>query len=451
MFPLPLTCIEEYMYSDDSPAYPMTGVFRLRFSGRLDRKVISEALAETVRRHPLLRATVQKRRGRRPRWIDHPDWQPALEWDASMNRFGFPAAGYIDLTQSPGTRVWGVTADDGDQIVLQVHHASTDAIGMNIVIEDLLCGYAARTQGGGFGLFCRTLRPIDLHRLLHRGCPDLTAWKILTMGHKQVYGLLGAWEFLMRTPTALAGPGKATDRTTPPPVFPCPLICELDQVQTRTLLTAAKSLDATVNDLLLRDFFLSVGAWRKQYHIGCDQDWIRFSVAMNLRTPADETMPMANSVSSVFIDRRPTDFADADALLRGIHEEMSLVKRMQLKYTFILSLGVARWIPGGIRREARSNRHPITSWMSNVGPVLVATPLPRLDGRIVCGDVGLQAVDYVIPLRQQMSAAAVVYTYAGRLQLLLSIDPRLIPIERGQRLLEMYRQQIQNTISLDKN
>jgi len=442
MFPLPVTCLEEYMLCDDRPAYPMTIVFRLRFSGFLNREALEAALMTAIQRHPLARSTIKRVRRRRPKWIDHPEWRPTVEWHAENNQYGFPPAGHMDLTQQPGIRFCVVDRDDGHDLVIQVHHSCADGLGMNKLIEDLLIGYALEV-----GADEETALPeLDLQDLRRRGAPGLTPWTFFKMAHKQAVGLGGARDFLMHRPAPLATPAGKIDEALPPPVFPSPLVRELDAADTERILATSKSLEVTANDLLVRDLFLAVGAWRKKWGVGSDRDWLRFSIPMSLRTEADERMPMANSVSSVFLDRHADDFLDAENLLDGIHSQMELIKRLQLQYTFILSLGVTRWMPGGIARATRADRCQLTCWMSNLGRVLARTPLPRRDGRIVAGDVELESVDYVIPLRPHVNAAFCAYTYAGRLRILMQFDTRSITDEQAEDLLATYVGQIQETI-----
>jgi hypothetical protein len=443
MFPLSLTCLEEYMLCDDRPAYPMTGVVRLRFSGFLDCGALEAALATVVQRHPLLRATVRRTRWGRPKWVDHPDWRPVIQWQAEANPYGFPNAGYMDLTQEPGTRVWVVERDDGHDLIVQGHHCCTDASGANKVLEDLLIGYALNL---GTAMGDVSLPALDPQRLRGRGAPGLTVSRFLKMAHKQAVGLGGVQQFLSHSPVPLVGQGDESDEVSPPPMFPTPLIYEFDPILSKELIATAKTLDVTVNDLLARDLFLAVGAWRKKGGIGDDRDWLRFSIPMNLRTLADEQMPMTNSVSMVFLDRQASDFADPCRLLEGIHEQMQLIKRLQLQYTFILSLGVSRCLPGGLSRQTQADTCRLTTCLSNLGPVLTRTPLPRHDGQIVSGNVVLESVDYVIPLRPFVNAAFCVYTYADRLRVLMHFDPRTIPDESARDLLEAYVQQIRHTI-----
>jgi hypothetical protein len=266
------------------------------------------------------------------------------------------------------------------------------------------------------------------------------------MLHKQAVGLKGVRQFLMRSPVPLTGRLDEVDKASSPPVFPAPLIHALDAAETGRVIGAAKSLGVTVNDLLARDLFLAVGAWRKMWAFGGEQDWVRFSIPVNLRMAADARMPMTNSVSMVFLDRQPGESRDPDDLLRGIREEMGLIKRLKLQYTFILSLAVARCLPGGLSRKTTANKCESTSCLSNLGPVLADTPLPRREGRIVAGDVELESVDYVIPLRPHVNAAFCVYTYAGRLRILMHFDLRAITDEQAKGLVQTYVEQIRETI-----
>ncbi len=448
MFPLPLTCFEEYMLHDDRPSHPMAGVFRLRFSGHLDRGAFEAALEDAVQRHPLLRATIDRTSRRRPKWIDHPDWRPDVQWQAETNRYGFPSADYVDLTQEPGTRVWVVDREDGHDVVLQAHHCCADALGMSKAFEDLLIGYALKQGNLEDDVSLPELEP---KRLLDRGTPGLNAWKLLRMSHKQAVGLLGAREFAMRSPVQLARQVADVDEATPPPTFPNPRTYDLDPIETKGLIATAKSKRVTVNDLLARDLFQAAGTWRENRNIGDDQDWLRFSIPMNLRTPADERMPMANCVSMMFLDRQPSDFSDSEQLLKSVHEQMMKIRRLELQYTFVFSLAVSRLMPGGLSRSTAVDKCQSTSCLSNLGPVLSRVPLPRRDGRIVSGNVVLENVDFVIPIRPQLNAAFCVYTYANRLRVLMHFDPRVIADEDSENLLETYIRQIRQTIDDEKS
>ncbi len=447
MSPFPLTALEEYMLCDDRPAYPMTGVIRLRFSGFLNRAAWEAAVSTVVQRHVLLRATISRTMGRRPHWVDQPEWRPVVAWRPDVNAWGFPSAGYIDVTQEPGTRFWVVERDDGHDAVLQVHHAKADALGLTRIVEDLLLAYAGRTAPDGPPT---TLPELDTAGFGQRGAPGLTVGRFLKILHLQVAGLLGVLEFLMRSPVPLSGPPGAMDMSTPPPAYPTACRHDFSLDETRNLLQAAKSQGVTANDLLVRDLFLAVTRWRQKHGMGSPRDWLRFSIPMNLRRPEDGLMPMANSVSSVFLDRRPTDCTDANGLLDGIRRQMQRIKRMRLQYIFLLSLGLSRMLPGGLAARMHTDKCQLTTYVSNVGVLLDKLALPRRGGKIVSGNVVLESLDYVIPLRPFVNASFCIYTYAGCLSVLMHPDFRTLSPAVANSLLQEFTEQLRQSANAQK-
>ena len=442
MSPFPLTALEEYMLCDDHPAFPMTGVIRLRFFGFLNRAAWEAAVNTVVERHVLLRAIVSRTMGRRPHWVDQPEWRPVVAWRPDVNASGFPSAGYIDIAQEPGTRFWVVERDDGHDAVLQVHHAKADALGLTRIVEDLLLAYAGRMTPNAAPV---PLPELNADSFRQRGAPGLTVGRFLKMLHLQAAGLLGVREFLMRTPVPLSGPADAMDMTVPPPEYPTPCRHDFSLEETRNLLRAAKSQGVTANDLLVRDLFLAVTRWRRKHGMGSPRDWLRFSIPMNLRRPEDTLMPMANSVSSVFLDRRPADCADATGLLDGIRRQMQRIKRMRLQYIFLLSLGLSRMLPGGLAARMRADKCQLTSYVSNVGVLLDKLALPRRGGKIASGNVVLESLDYVFPRRPFVNASVCIYTYAGRLSLLMHPDLRTLSPAVAHSLLQEFTEQLRQS------
>jgi len=176
-------------------------------------------------------------------------------------------------------------------------------------------------------------------------------------------------------------------------------------------------------------------------------DWLRFSIPMDLREAEDETMPMANSISLVFLDRRRRDFKSRDYLLQSIQRDMVSFKRFLRKHSYIFSVGIARFLPGGLARLTRKNKCFATTCFSNVGRILDRRPLPLSDGRVVAGNVLLESLDVVAPpLRRHMDVTFSAHTYGGRLQLVLNYNSLVIQEHDARELLEMYVQEIRRTL-----
>ncbi|MGE0607028.1 MAG: WS/DGAT domain-containing protein [Pirellulales bacterium] len=445
--PLPLTPFEEYMLCDDRPAHPMTGFFRLRFSGRLERPSLEAALRLAVSRHPLTHCKVQSCGGKLA-WVPDDGFSLKLECCTATPDRQYPRAGAMDLTAAAGTRCWLVERPEGHDLVVQMHHSVTDALGMCQFIEDVLLEYARLTGTAEAGL---QLREMDESKLPGRNKFGLTWGQLLRLLPRQMIGLLGARQALMRRPSRLLPECEDSSDTARSPgetagCFPSPRTFVFSPGETREILQAAKRRKVTVNDLLARDLFLAVGELRKRAACETPRDWLRFSVPMNLRTPDDERLSVANVVSMIFLDRRPADLDDADKLLRSIQDEMQLIKRNRLSLTFVLSLAVARLFPGGVRKMVPDNRCWATAIFSNLGVIFTNTPLPRRDGKLLLGDVTLDELDFVTPLRPHTAAACCIYTYAGRLFVMMHCDPRSLSDGQTDELMAGYVARIRESI-----
>ena len=158
-------------------------------------------------------------------------------------------------------------------------------------------------------------------------------------------------------------------------------------------------------------------------------------------------MPAADVVSSVFLDRRGPDFADADRLLQSIHEEMDLIKRLQLGFTFIFSTAICRRLPGGLEKRVRADKCTISCIFTNLGNPLAHVPLPRRNRCIVAGNVTLEDIDSVAPVRPYSCVTVAVGLYAHKLSITLHYDPRPLSQEQAADLLDAYVRRIYASIS----
>ena len=427
----------------------MTGIYRMRFKGFLDRKAFGAALSSTVKRHPFLRATVRHVSGRRSVWIDHPDWCPVVQWQARVKPSGFPIMSYLDLTQEPGNRWWVLERDDGHDVIIQAHHCCMDGAGADVMVEDLLVGYALSLGSDDNNL---SLRPLDPQRLLWRGTPKLTMGKGLELIRDQLLGLGTVRDFFHHEPTPLMADDSFSDSAADTPdTFPAIHTYEFNSDDTQRISAEAKRMHVTVNTLLIRDLFMTLGMWRAKRGIGSEEDTLRLSIPINLRSPADKQMPVCNAISLVFFDRQGRDRAYPDPLLKGIYEQMWAIKRLQLRYNYILGVGVVRLLPGMMSRMARADKCYATSYFSNLGKILGQAPLPRRQGRLVSGNVVLESVDALSVLRPHTNAGFVACIYNGRLRIAMQYDSRAIPAEASRELLEMYGKQIHQSIQENRH
>ncbi|HEX9925146.1 MAG TPA: hypothetical protein VGD99_20990, partial [Anaerolineae bacterium] len=363
LFPLPLTAFEEFLLCDDRPAYPMTAMYRLQFAGFLEPVAFRAAVEMVIQRHPLLRATVRRPRFGRPVWVEHPNWQPVIQWQPQTSHpGGFPQLVHFNLAQEPGIRWWVLARDDGHDVIIQVQHCCSDGAGGNLIVEDLLVAYILNL---GMKDGDVSLRPLDPQRLLRRGAPKLAAGMSLKSTAGQLMGAVGVYEFLSRSPVPLVGKNHPFNSSpTPPDLVSRVQITEFEPDETKNIRAAAKSRRVTLNMLLLHDLFLALGTWRQRWSIGSSQDWLRIGLPIDLRGGADKALPVCNSISMIFLDRRAGTFKDDNHLLAGIYNQLWRIKRFQLQYTYLLTLGAARLLPGLLSRLTRADKCHATTYLS---------------------------------------------------------------------------------------
>ena len=110
--PMPLTAFEEYMFRDDRPTHPMSIVFRLRFSGALNRDAASVAWSQTIGRHALLLSTILAVGNRRPCWIAAETLRRSLRWTSELRAATWRAGnGAHRPRHRAGLRAGGAASD----------------------------------------------------------------------------------------------------------------------------------------------------------------------------------------------------------------------------------------------------------------------------------------------------------------------------------------------------
>ncbi|MCY2991166.1 MAG: chromosome condensation protein [Planctomycetota bacterium] len=444
---LPLTTMEEFLFWEDRPAYPWCCFVRMRFAGQLERTALEAALRTTLQRHPLLSSIVQKRGRKRLVWVAVTNPEPRIEWQSGPTGGHFPPASHLDLQQEIGCRFHVVVDDQASDLVIQFHHACCDAAGMFVFFHDLLLAYAL-AQGANPERV--RLLPIDQQLLAGRGRYGLTLGQLLRMLPKQLVGLQGVRQFLMRTPCPVI-PHQVCDNEVPPPAeYPAVLGRVFDIQDTVALQTAAVQLGVTANDLLIRDLFLALAEWRTRQQVPADDGWLRMMIPMNLRTAQDRELPAANVVSSVFLDRRGPDFSDPERLLRSIHDEMELIKRNQLGYTFVFSTQLIRLLPGGLRKQVRADKCTVSCVFANLGKLTARTSLPRRGGCVVAGNVSLRELDLVTPIRPYACVALNAAIYTRKLFISLHYDPRPLTAAQAVDLLDTFERRIRASLATVK-
>jgi len=441
--PLPLVPFEEYMLLDDRPSHPMHFFFRLRFTGRFDSASLEQALEITLRRHPLLTAIIERRGKRRHQWRKAENTAAKILFLNEQPTDRFPRSTNIDIRKEAGFRLTVVQGEGDTDLVFHFHHCCCDGVGALQFISDMLVAYdSVRKEADPEA----ALRPVDPQRLLHRSRFGVSGWGWLRIARKQVVGLDGVRKFIMNKPKPLNEPPPDMEKK--PLAGDYPALCNhlFSKGETTALRKAALRLGVTRNELMARDFFLSVGEWRARHSLGSADDCLRASLPMNLRKVADRSMPAANVISVIFLDRRGKDFEDPEKLLLGIRNEMNVIKRNQLGLTFVLSLRLLSRLPGGLRNATSASRCQASCLLTNLGIMLHRLPMAKSDGKLIVGGAKLERVDNVAPFRPFQSVAITLSIYAGRQNINIHYDSRVLTPALADDLLETYTKHLRQSL-----
>ena len=443
LMPLEFTPFEYYYFLDDGPAYPTTFPVELHFSGKLDRERFHAALVATVEQHPLLSARVDDRR-RVPRWVEGELREPHLDWQGLGVPLAYPAGGALDLREQPALRTWVSAGDISAQVVFEFHHAACDGLAGLQFARDFLAIYRAV---GGEAPDRAAVRSVDAELLRARGAIVGGAPRQVSVftGLRDSWYTLKVWSaILFRAPQVLAAPERtktAARRN--------PLIFDIEVLSTEesaALRQAAKRQQVTTNDLLLRDLLLVLKQWNVDHHAG-SRGRLRINVPVNVRTRAEAAMPVANRIGYGFVTTKISEIDDPQQLLDLVKGETGRIKDWKLALYFLGGLAFARNLPGVLPWAMRRRRSFATAVLSNVGR-FVADPTNRdRDARWTCGDLTLDWIGGVPPVRELTRAAAIVIDYAGRTSLCLRTDPHYFDAVSSRKLLDALAARVRHTLS----
>ena len=428
---LPLSSFEHLMVAQDSPAYPCVVYCKMQLHGKLDREAFLSSVREMFDRHPLLRSRVhQSWRGLH--WVHEDSERVPIQWMADAPAEDWVSDSRLDLFAEVGTKVFVHDLPEACTIIFQCHHACVDGLGMQSAFDDLWLLYDSRTVGSH-----RKLPPYQTALLPERNRFGMNVFRSIAAIPKQTVGLLGVRQYLMRQPVPIL-PHAAISNATATPLPASCHIARLDKSFARKLRHSASACNATLNELIACAVFEAIARFRKERGCQESQEWIRMMVPVNMRTtPQDQLQTACNIVSSVFLDRTPSQIENRQGLLSGIHEEMELIKRNRLGLIFIASLWFKKHLPKRRSPKSSPNRCQTTVVLTNVGRSFASSPLRSPDGHFIAGNLKLESITMLAPMTPFLSAAITINEYAGELNLAMRYDGRILSRDTSRELLDL--------------
>ncbi len=436
LFPLHLAPIDDFFLLDDRATYPMTFASNLFFTGEFEPSAFQSALECACQRHPLFSALIGRAKQGKVCWIDAGDVVPQVDWGRYDDPIRFHQGEYIDLEREVGLRAWVRQSDGRARLVLQFHHACSDGTGAHRFIGDVLAGYGARTSDGAEAPRAAAYNVQMLKTRRHKLASLDTlksAGRLTGTAFHQLYHVYGKRIAPLAVPRGLAIGDNQEDG------FPGVVSHTFHREQHQQLRDLATRHGVMLNDFLLAEMFRAMAIWN-QTHDGSRGKRFRIMMPSDLRDVPDFSMPAANMTSYNFITRHRKACLDSLKLARSIREETAAIKNENRGRYFVESLMASSYVPGLLRYLTSARRCVATITVSNMGDPtrrFLAT-FPRRGGKLVCGNLTLQKMLGVSPMRPMTRASVSIVTFYRDLILNVRCDPNCMRVADARAFLATY-------------
>jgi NRPS condensation-like uncharacterized protein len=466
-FPLRLSDFEYYMLTDDRPSHPMVFVMVVHVSGTISEAPLRASLRELIASHPLHGCRIQQLPGKGWCWVpvrlSEERVSKILHWETVAEvtaREFVPPVVSIDIRNEPGIRVDVFAADHWAQVVVYLHHACCDGIGALQLIGELFARYGQKTAPP------EAKRPdFELPNpalLLER--ENYTTGDSSTQRQKKslttIIGKIS--RLLFRAPVILASSAELSSGDPARKVHANRSLNPFDQSAIRshllpkslhrTLRAVANHLQVSLNDLLVREMTLHIRDWNRRAGLSFGRRWIRLAIPLSMRTSRHDNMSAANVVSYALVTRREADCEDPDELLKSIHQQTSNVLFNREGIVCLKLFRLLRKIPGAMKLFLNYKTVLSTAVMANVGDVRrrFRGRFPLQKGRWIAGNVVVEQIHGVAPVRPNTLAAMSIGDYAGELSISLRTDGVMLNAEDSHQFLTEFLQRL-NTLAEHSN
>ncbi|MFM7058670.1 MAG: condensation domain-containing protein [Planctomycetota bacterium] len=456
-FPLPLSEFEEYMLCDDRPSHPMVIVMLADVSGQLHRQAFQAAVQALIQRQPLLRCRIDSLHSR-PVWVPlRNSFDPVIWTTVSREELShsWPTVQPLDIRSGPGLRIRVWCSPTASRIAFELHHACADGIAAVQLLNELFAEYAARTDGqpvppaSSETALLRSLRgrspllkpqhsaeaPSDRTTPLHVLVGKLTR----LLGRRPVR--IANSQQRQRCRLTLAVPEQpCVDTAAEARPFPAIFVRSLPDDTVRRLRAAAVSQAVGLNDLLLLQMLTHVTAWNTQARCGTADSWVRIAVPVSMRDPRTEPLPACNLVSYALLTHRMRECRKPQTLLQQIHEKTVTMRSGRDGMIALKIFRLLRRVPCGVRAFLSLWPCAGTLVLANVGNVIRRSHirLPLNQHRWIAGNITVERICGVPPVRPHTLAAVGLTEYASQLHISLRTDGTQLTVEDSEVFLEEF-------------
>jgi NRPS condensation-like uncharacterized protein len=422
-----ITPFDRLFLADDRAGFPMVFFMKFILRNRINRRVFEMAISHSLERHPFLQCYLH---GKKLVQVDQLV-MPIIRYQESSRGNPFKDAFTpINLRRSIGLEI-DVNYDDGNSsILLKLHHVVSDAKGACKFMEDLMIYYHSLTLNTSSKLFLQKLNPVLLntkpnsgHRAKFSSTYILATLRMLLRHFSffpQQLSCLGGSRHLRREPCDFSAVSTI-------------LSTEL----TSQIISAAKCLGVSVNDLFIRDLGDGIIDWNRA-QFGKDLR-LRICLPINMRRSGHSQMPARNFISYGFLDISPSQAKNRSNNLAIITKFMTRFKKLNLGTVTSYSVKWISLIPFGLKLFMTHRICQSTAVLSNLGITFESCKLPQSStGNLICGDLELAGVELLPPYRPKTNGAIGVVNYNGRLSISLHYNRDMYDQIKAGALLESF-------------
>jgi len=181
----------------------------------------------------------------------------------------------------------------------------------------------------------------------------------------------------------------------------------------KELRDAARGSGGMLNDLLLLELFYTMHRWNAARRWRIPRRKYRVMMPVDLRDTRDYETPAANVIGYSFLTHKASDLRDRRRLAGRIGEETALIKYAHLGANFVEMVRIGANVRGLLPLVTSMRRTLATVILSNVGDPSrrFLAKFPRHAGRLVCGNLTLETIRGVPPMRPKTRGAFSISSY----------------------------------------
>ena len=456
MFPLPLTSMEKFHLAADSEAFPNTIFCRMKFTGEIDDAIACDAIMRTLKRHLLIRKTVQGK-GQNLSWhlstdasdqtLDQ-ELSKMLTWTRNVDSAIHADESFspqllapnkntvvpqIDINIQHGLHIWVFVGEGRTTILAGIHHAAGDGGGGIHVLNDILQVYdnLCSNRVWDFGL-----RELEYALLKNRGKIGFFRWNYLKHLWKQPIAAFGFIKFMFNKFQTFEPHERSYSPVTN---FPGIVGLWVNESDAEVLQGFAHSQQVRVNSVAMAAVFQACQKWLQAANDDQDVGWIRMLLPISYRSKSDLRLPVTNKATIVQVDRRFQQMQNKKTFLHYLNREIDIVIGWQFDKIFLLVIGLMAKLPSRLKRAAQKPKAKGTIVFTNLGEPF---RLKKVKKRNWVGQLQWQDFDFVGPILPQLPVNFTLQRHQQRYRISLHFDRRVLNEETAKKFLTSIQQEL---------